>query len=182
MVDIVWEHKLNLILMNSQTSMSAIAKFYRGKTVVVSGATGFIGKALVEKILRSCPEVKNVCCLVRTNIGQDPEERLAQMRQQPVKANNAYWILATTLYYDSKTLFIIAKYNYKQIFDDLNVGCNDVWKKVRCMKCDVLEKDLGMSNTDRRFLQENANVFFNTAGSVNFKHNLRWLGPIHIAL
>ena len=34
-----------------------IKKFYAGKKVLLSGCTGFLGKVILEKLLRSCPEI-----------------------------------------------------------------------------------------------------------------------------
>jgi alcohol-forming fatty acyl-CoA reductase len=45
--------------------MSAIEKFFSGKNIFVTGVTGFMGKALVEKLLRSCPSIGNVFVLIR---------------------------------------------------------------------------------------------------------------------
>lgn len=39
---------------------SNIAEFYKNKNIFITGGTGFVGIALVEKILRSCPDVKKV--------------------------------------------------------------------------------------------------------------------------
>lgn len=53
-----------------------VSEWYRGQSVFVTGATGFMGKVLVEKLLRSCPELKHIYILVRTKKGVAPEERL----------------------------------------------------------------------------------------------------------
>jgi FlaA1/EpsC-like NDP-sugar epimerase len=46
--------------------MSDIEKFFANKTVFVTGVTGFLGKVLVEKLLRSCGSIRCVYVLVRT--------------------------------------------------------------------------------------------------------------------
>ena len=43
----------------------SIAEFYQGRSVFITGATGFMGKVLVEKLLRSCPGIGNVYLLMR---------------------------------------------------------------------------------------------------------------------
>ncbi|XP_015250941.1 PREDICTED: fatty acyl-CoA reductase 2 isoform X2 [Cyprinodon variegatus] len=59
--------------------MVNIPEYYAGKNVLISGATGFMGKVLLEKLLRSCPEVKAVYVLVRSKAGQSPQARVAEM-------------------------------------------------------------------------------------------------------
>ncbi|KAG8438392.1 hypothetical protein GDO86_008901 [Hymenochirus boettgeri] len=59
--------------------MASIPEFYRGKNVLVTGATGFMGKVLLEKLLRSCPNIQAVYVLVRPKAGQKSEERVAEM-------------------------------------------------------------------------------------------------------
>ncbi|XP_048886128.1 fatty acyl-CoA reductase 1 isoform X1 [Brienomyrus brachyistius] len=59
--------------------MATIPEYYAGKTVLITGATGFMGKVLLEKLLRSCPDVKAAYVLVRQKAGQAPGERIADM-------------------------------------------------------------------------------------------------------
>lgn len=47
----------------------SIADFYGGKNILITGATGFMGKVLVEKLLRDCRDVKNIYVLVRMKRG-----------------------------------------------------------------------------------------------------------------
>uniref|UniRef100_A0A8D3DJ94 Fatty acyl-CoA reductase n=1 Tax=Scophthalmus maximus TaxID=52904 RepID=A0A8D3DJ94_SCOMX len=59
--------------------MVNIPEYYAGKNVLITGATGFMGKVLLEKLLRSCPEVKAVYVMVRSKAGQSPQARIADM-------------------------------------------------------------------------------------------------------
>ncbi|KAL4641978.1 fatty acyl-CoA reductase 1 isoform X3 [Arapaima gigas] len=59
--------------------MVTIPEYYAGKNVLITGATGFMGKVLLEKLLRSCPDVKAVYVLVRQKAGQAPSARIAEM-------------------------------------------------------------------------------------------------------
>lgn len=58
---------------------SQIAAFYVGKSVFITGATGFMGKVLVEKLLRSCPGVKTIYVLLRGKRGVEPKNRLHEL-------------------------------------------------------------------------------------------------------
>ncbi|XP_035466046.2 fatty acyl-CoA reductase 1 isoform X1 [Scophthalmus maximus] len=60
-------------------SMASIAEYYAGKNVLITGGTGFMGKVLVEKLLRSCPEVKALYLLVRPKAGQSMQQRVSDM-------------------------------------------------------------------------------------------------------
>lgn len=64
--------------------MGSVAEFYSGKNILVTGATGFIGKVLIEKLLRSCYDLKTIYCLIRSKKGSDASERLAKMLSEPV--------------------------------------------------------------------------------------------------
>ncbi|XP_069375748.1 fatty acyl-CoA reductase 1 isoform X4 [Paralichthys olivaceus] len=61
------------------SSMASIAEYYAGKNVLITGATGFMGKVLVEKLLRSCPEVNALYILVRPKAGQSMQQRVSDM-------------------------------------------------------------------------------------------------------
>ncbi|XP_066999397.2 putative fatty acyl-CoA reductase CG5065 isoform X2 [Anabrus simplex] len=62
----------------AQTS-SPIPDFYRGRAVLVTGATGFMGKVLVEKLLRSCPDLATIYLLMRPKRGRDVRTRLDEL-------------------------------------------------------------------------------------------------------
>ncbi|XP_049767050.1 fatty acyl-CoA reductase 1-like isoform X1 [Schistocerca cancellata] len=53
-----------------------VPQWYAGRSVLVTGATGFLGIAIVEKLLRSCPDIGTIYMLVRPKRGQDPQARL----------------------------------------------------------------------------------------------------------
>ncbi|XP_053948997.1 putative fatty acyl-CoA reductase CG5065 [Anastrepha ludens] len=54
----------------------SIANFFANQEIFVTGASGFIGKGLIEKILRSCPNVAAVYVLLRPKKGKCIEDRL----------------------------------------------------------------------------------------------------------
>ncbi|KAK2100715.1 cyclin-dependent kinase inhibitor far1 [Saguinus oedipus] len=59
--------------------MVSIPEYYEGKNVLLTGATGFLGKVLLEKLLRSCPKVNSVYVLVRQKARQTPQERVEEI-------------------------------------------------------------------------------------------------------
>ncbi|XP_017848347.1 putative fatty acyl-CoA reductase CG5065 isoform X2 [Drosophila busckii] len=67
-----------LTSIEEDAGVSQIAQFYAGKTILITGATGFMGKVLVEKLLRSCAELKAIYLLIRTKKGVEPSVRKEQ--------------------------------------------------------------------------------------------------------
>ncbi|KAH8234315.1 hypothetical protein KR038_007255 [Drosophila bunnanda] len=66
------------------TSYVPIAQFYAGRSVFITGGTGFMGKVLVEKLLRSCPDIRNIYLLIRPKRGQEVSARLTELLNAPL--------------------------------------------------------------------------------------------------
>ena len=64
--------------------MSMIAAFYGGKSILITGATGFMGKVLMEKLFRTSPDLKVVYILVRPKQGQTLQQRVFQILDSKV--------------------------------------------------------------------------------------------------
>jgi fatty acyl-CoA reductase len=63
--------------------MHRVAEVYENQSVFVTGASGFLGKVLVEKLLYST-NVKNIYCLIRPLKGHPAKERLEKMLHSPI--------------------------------------------------------------------------------------------------
>lgn len=59
--------------------ISDIPGFYRDRSIFITGATGFMGKVLVEKLLRCCPGIKTIYLLMRPKRGRDVRTRLEEL-------------------------------------------------------------------------------------------------------
>ena len=46
----------------------SLQDFYSGKTLLITGATGFLGKVVLEKICRSLPVVKTIYVSVKPKV------------------------------------------------------------------------------------------------------------------
>lgn len=55
-----------------------IKEYYAGKTILLSGTTGFIGKVVLEKLLRSLPTIKRIYIMVRAKKSMTVEDRMMQ--------------------------------------------------------------------------------------------------------
>ncbi|XP_030762156.1 putative fatty acyl-CoA reductase CG5065 [Sitophilus oryzae] len=64
-----------------------ISAYYKDKNIFITGGTGFIGKALIEKLLRSCPGVGNIYILLRSKKGMNLEERCQKLFSNPIFDN-----------------------------------------------------------------------------------------------
>ena len=68
---------------DSITNIS-VSRYFEGKNVFLTGGTGFIGKVMMEKLLRGCPALKNIYFLIRPKKGMTCTERLDRLFQLPV--------------------------------------------------------------------------------------------------
>nr|CAD7406583.1 unnamed protein product [Timema cristinae] len=56
-----------------------LQEFYRNCNLFVTGGTGFIGKILIEKLLRSCPGIHKIYMIIRPKRSKSPEERKEEL-------------------------------------------------------------------------------------------------------
>lgn len=120
-----------------------VADLYEGKTIFVTGGTGFMGKVLVEKILRSCPGIKKLILLIRTKKDKRPEERIRTIMDDP--------------------LFELLK----------KIRGPDIIKKVIAVAGDVSLPDLGLSKESRELIIEEAEIIFHCAATIRFDESLK---------
>ena len=52
-----------------------LREVYSGKTILLTGGTGFLGTALVEKILRSLPDLGRLYLVIRPSRGKSAADR-----------------------------------------------------------------------------------------------------------
>lgn len=62
----------------------SIPQFFAGRDIFITGGTGFMGKILIEKLLRSCPDVHRIFILIRTKKQLSASERIEELKQLPV--------------------------------------------------------------------------------------------------
>ncbi|GJY62594.1 fatty acyl-CoA reductase 3-like protein [Tanacetum coccineum] len=73
--------------------MESIIEYLENKTILVTGATGFLGKNFVEKILRVQPNIKKLFLLIRASdpnsaIRRFHSERIDQRPRKVVRCSN----------------------------------------------------------------------------------------------
>ncbi|XP_046382883.1 fatty acyl-CoA reductase 1-like isoform X2 [Ischnura elegans] len=125
-------------------SPPSIAEFFKGRSVLITGGTGYIGKAIVEKLLHSCPGVKKLYLLVRPKKGLDPQERVKRLIEQTV-------------------------FNRLRASE----GHSGWQEKMVAVAGDVTADGLlGLSEEDRKELTDEVSVFFHCAATVRFDDTL----------
>lgn len=122
----------------------SIPEFYKGKTIFITGGSGFIGKVLIEKLLYSCPELDRIYLLMRPKKNVNSEDRLEQLF--------------------SKACFDRLRKEKPGLFES----------KVFVVAGDVMQPGLGLSQEDRALLINRVNILFHIAASVRFDDTLKF--------
>lgn len=60
-------------------NLTPIQEFYHGQSVFLTGGTGFMGKLLIEKLLRMCPGIGSIYLLMRAKKGKDVHQRTEEI-------------------------------------------------------------------------------------------------------
>lgn len=131
---------INLYIMSEESQVRA---FYSGKNFFITGGTGFVGLCLLEKILRSIPDVGKVYLLMRPKKGKEISQRLEEFPKHPV---------------------------FEKL---LEINSSDIFSKLIPVAGDVGEDNLGLNAQDRQTLIDNVNVVIHSAATLDFQDNLR---------
>ncbi|HEY8815989.1 MAG TPA: SDR family oxidoreductase, partial [Candidatus Dormibacteraeota bacterium] len=120
-----------------------IAEAFRGKTILVTGTTGFLGKSIVEKCLRSIPEVGRINLAIRSSARRPAAERL----EREVLASPAFKRLREEL--------------GEEAFSRL------VKEKLAVLELDLGRDGLGLSDAGREQLRS-CEIVIHSAAAVEF--------------
>ncbi|XP_046424476.1 fatty acyl-CoA reductase wat-like [Neodiprion virginianus] len=66
------------------TKLTTLQEFYTGQSIFVTGGTGFLGKLLIDKLLRKCPGIVSIYLLVRAKKGKDVHQRAEEIFDDPL--------------------------------------------------------------------------------------------------
>uniref|UniRef100_A0A182K4Y1 Fatty acyl-CoA reductase n=1 Tax=Anopheles christyi TaxID=43041 RepID=A0A182K4Y1_9DIPT len=69
---------------NYDPSKPSIPEFFANRDIFITGGTGFMGKVLIEKLLRSCPRVNNIFILIREKKQKTITERIHEIQKLPL--------------------------------------------------------------------------------------------------
>jgi long-chain acyl-CoA synthetase len=131
--------------------MSTIQEFFAGKTLLVTGATGFLGKALLEKALRSLGSLRRIYLLIR------PKER----GSRAVGADQRFRDEVL-----KSSIFNRLRRELGEKFDAL------IENKAAVIAGDLTDERFGASTEDYERLIEEVQVILNSAAVVSFDERL----------
>ena len=126
----------------------SITDFFRGKVLLVTGGTAFLGQPMVAKILTALPDVQKIYLLIRSRTDTTGKHTSAQER------------LANELL--TSDVFASLRRLHGENFD--------VWaqQKLVAVEGDLTHEHLGFSDAEYQRLQSEVQVFINIAGLVDF--------------
>ena len=126
----------------------SIAHFLQGKTIFITGATGFVGQPLVEKILFVAPDVAQLYVLIR------PKQQFGG------KEINAQQRLRREIY--GSSAFDRLRSHYGERLDQF------LSSKLVAVAGDISQDNLGLSEDDHQRIRETADIVINSAALVSF--------------
>lgn len=121
---------------------------FSGKNVLITGTTGFVGKVLLEKIIREIPDVGGIYLLIRGS------------KKYPDAENRFMHEVACTSIFDQ------LKVNDTTAFETF---CHN---KIHCITGEVTEAYFGIGRERFRRLSSKIDVIINSAASVNFREEI----------
>mmetsp|Transcript_7225 Transcript_7225/g.30754 ORF Transcript_7225/g.30754 Transcript_7225/m.30754 type:complete len:1117 (+) Transcript_7225:69-3419(+) len=136
-----------------------IVEAFAGQNILITGATGFLGKVILEKLLRSIPDLGLVYLLIRPKKDKSAEQRLKQLI--------------------SSRIFNRLRGERKD-FEEY------AWNRLRVINGDVAAENCGISEEDSRHIIENVNIFIHSAATIDFTAplsdsiNLNVLGSLRL--
>ncbi|KAF8790736.1 putative fatty acyl-CoA reductase CG5065 [Argiope bruennichi] len=128
----------------------SIPDIFKGKSVFITGGNGFLGKVLLEKLLRSCPGIFKIIVLL----------------------NNAY----ETEVFEKKRKRLLES----NVFDRLKKESPTSFCKLHFVAGDVTVCNLGLKNQDLIRVTEDVSFVFHCAASVRFEDKPRTTMMINV--
>ena len=131
----------------SGTQSSALRQLH-GKRVLITGTTGFLGKVVLEKLMRSVPGIGGVVLLIRGN-------------RNYTSAHERFLHEVA-----SASIFDHLKVDHPDYFDDF------LEQKVTCVTGEITEPLFGLTQPGFTQLADQVDAVINAAASVDFREEL----------
>ncbi|GAB2295442.1 hypothetical protein Dimus_029609 [Dionaea muscipula] len=120
-----------------------IVKFLRGKAFLVTGATGFLAKVLIEKLLRTIPDVGKIYVLIKA---KDKEAAVKRLRNEILNAE----------------IFKCLQQMYGKSYEAFMLS------KLVPVVGNICESDLGLDEDSTNKIAEDVDIIINSAANTNF--------------
>lgn len=126
----------------------SITDFFRGKVLLITGGTAFLGQPMVAKILTALPDIQKIYLLIRSRTDTTGKHISAQERLKNELLTSDVFASLRRLHGD----------NF------------DAWaqQKLTAVEGDLTHEYLGFSNAEYQRLQNEVQIFINIAGLVDF--------------
>ena len=126
----------------------SITDFFRGKVLLITGGTAFLGQPMVAKILTTLPDIQKIYLLIRSRTDTTGKHTSAQERLENELLTSDVFAALRRLHGD----------NF------------DAWaqEKLTAVEGDLTHEHLGFSDAEYQRLQNEVQVFINIAGLVDF--------------
>ncbi|GAM27335.1 hypothetical protein SAMD00019534_105100 [Acytostelium subglobosum LB1] len=122
-----------------------IPQFYAGKSLLITGCTGFVGKVLLEKIIRDLPLVEKVYIVIRGNAKDRFEDDIVASRIWDVMRE---------------------RLGGNEQFEKM------LRAKVIPLSGDLSKDDMGLCAEDLKVICEEVNIVLHCAASIDFRERL----------
>ncbi|XP_037403776.1 fatty acyl-CoA reductase 1-like isoform X1 [Triticum dicoccoides] len=129
--------------MIGEMDADSVVGYFRGKSILITGSTGFLGKVLVEKILRVQPDVKKLYLLIRA-----PDAVSAKLRIQTEIIG--------------REIFHVLKEKHGVRFN------NFIEEKICPLVGDIIYENFGLDSAQLGELSKDVDVIVNGAATTNF--------------
>ena len=132
----------------TEKGIMSITDFFRGKVLLITGGTAFLGQPLIAKILTALPDVEKIYLLIRSRTDASGKRTSAKERLENE-------LLVSDVFTSLRRLH----------------GENfNAWalQKLTAVEGELTDEYLGFSDADYRRLQNEVQVFINVAGLVDF--------------
>lgn len=134
--------------MNPKNEISVKEQF-AGKRILITGTTGFLGKVVIEKIIREIPDVEKIILLVR---GNDKYPTARERFDHEIALS---------------TIFDRLKEESPAIFSQF---CRE---KIECVTGELTQKNFGLNSEDFTGLAGRIDLVVHVAASVDFREQLQ---------
>ncbi|XP_046837227.1 fatty acyl-CoA reductase wat-like [Vespa crabro] len=152
--------------------LTTIQTFYVNQCLFITGGTGFMGKMLIEKLLRGCPGINCIYVLIRRKNDKSVSKKMEEIVENSVSP------LFTIDYY----IYLVIRFSFNSmiLFDTLRKQQPGFQNRLVAIEGDCSLPNLGISTTDRAKLIREVSIVFHVAATVRFNEKIKLAAAINV--